>query len=384
MKRILPGAAMAAALLSGIPAFGQTYQDSGGTIVPGMVPIQPGVGPLFTPSNPGKISGSFSASLSGFQPTPAYSQLSVGATSSRVALPSGSVIIVYNTGANAAFVTLGGATVTATVGNDAIPAGGWMAFTVGPNTSLAAIETAGATSLNISGGTGLPTGAGGGGSGGGGSGSNASVGSTGSGAPGSSTYNGMLVSGGNMVGASGSAWGSAPTGLNVFGVNADVLSSALPTGAATAANQEVTASGTSATSAQAVQGVTGGVPLPTNGANTGGSPTSIIQAGASVPISISSATTTQLVGAASGKATYITAWDVIAAGSGNIMLEYGTGSNCGTGTTALTGAYNLVAQFGIAKGNGLGPVLIVPAGNALCALTSAAVQMSGSVSYTQF
>ncbi len=75
---------------------------------------------------------------------------------------------------------------------------------------------------------------------------------------------------------------------------------------------------------------------------------------------------------------------MIAAGTGNITLEYGTGSNCGTGTTALTGAYSLAAQFGIAKGNGLGPVLIVPTGNALCALTSAAVQMSGSVSYTQF
>jgi hypothetical protein len=220
--------------------------------------------------------------------------------------------------------------------------------------------------------------------GGGGSGSNASVGPSGSTAPTSATYNGMLVSGGNMVGASGSAWGTAPTGLNVLGVNADVLSSALPTGAATAANQEVTAAGTSATSAQAVQGVTGGVPMPTNSANTGGSLTSIIQAGASVPINISSPTTTQLVAAATGKVIYVTAWDVIAAGSGSITLEYGTGSNCGTGTTALTGAYNLTAQFGIAKGNGLGPVLVVPAGNALCALTSAAAQMSGSVSYTQF
>src|SRR6185503_19976858 len=38
----------------------------------------------------------------------------------------------------------------------------------------------------------------------------------------------------------------------------------LPTGAATAANQEVTAAGTSATSAQGVQGVTGGVPLLAN------------------------------------------------------------------------------------------------------------------------
>jgi hypothetical protein len=384
MKRILLGAAITAALLSGDPAFGQTYQDSGGTVVRGIVPIQPGVGPLFTPSNPGRVTGTFNSTVGGFQPAGAYSQLSVGATSSRVPLPSGTLVVVYNTGANAAFVTLGNSSVAATASNDVIPAGGWMAFTVGANTFLAAIETAGATSLNISGGSGLPTGVGGGGSGGGGSGSNPSVGTTGSPAPGSSTYDGMLVSGGNMVGASGSAWGSAPTGLNVFGVNADVLSSALPTGAATAANQEVTAAGTSATSAQAVQGVTGGVPLPTNDANTGGSLTSIIQAGASIPINISTATTTQLVAAAGGKAIYVSAWDVMAGGTGNITLEYGTGSNCGTGTTALTGAYPLTAQQGIAKGNGLGPVLIVPAGDALCALTSAAVQMSGSLAYTQF
>jgi hypothetical protein len=381
MKRILLGAAGAAGLLFGVPAGAQTYQDSGGTYVRGVVPIQPGVGPLFTTTNPGKISGTFSATLSGFQPTPAYSQLSVGATSSRVALPSGLVVIAYNTGASAAFVTLGNSTATATVGNDVIPAGGWMAFTVGPNTFLAAIETAGATSLNISGGTGLPTGAGGGGGGGGGS--NASVGAIGSPAPGSATYNGVLVAGGNIVGASGSAWGSAPTGLNVLGVNANVLASALPAGAATAANQEVTAAGTSATSAQAVQGVTGGVPMPTTSANTGGSLTSIIQAGVSLPINLSTAATTQLIAEVSGKAIYVTAWDVIAAGTTNFAFEYGTGTNCAAGTTTLTGPYSLVAQFGTAKGSGRGPVL-VPASNALCAVNSATVQVSGSLAYTQF
>lgn len=384
MKRILLGAAGAAGLLFGVPAGAQTYQDSGGTYVGGVVPIQPGVGPLFTASNPGKISGSFSASLSGFQPAPAYSQLSVGATSSRVALPSGSVVVVYNTGTNAAFVTLGNSSVTAAASNDVVPAGGWTAFTVGPNTNLAAIETAGTTSLNISGGTGLPTGTSGGGGGGGGGGSNASVGAIGSPAPGSATYNGVLVAGGNIVGASGSAWGAAPTGLNVLGVNADVLSSALPAGAATAANQEVTAAGASATSAQAVQGVTGGVPMSTNSANTGGNLTSIIEAGASVPINISTATTTQLVAGISGKAIYVTAWDVIAAGATSFTFEYGTGANCAVGTTALTGPYGLVAQFGLAKGSGLGPVLVVPAGNALCSINSAAAQVSGSLAYTQF
>jgi hypothetical protein len=121
MKRILLGAVGAAGLLFGVPAGAQTYQDSGGTYVPGVVPILPGVGPLFTNTNPGKISGSFSATLTGFQPTPAYSQLSVGATSSRVALPSGLVVIVYNTGANAAFVTLGNSTATASTANAVVP-----------------------------------------------------------------------------------------------------------------------------------------------------------------------------------------------------------------------------------------------------------------------
>mgnify|MGYP001584482886 CR=1 FL=1 len=63
----------------------------------------------------------------------------------------------------------------------------------------------------------------------------------------------------------------------------------------------------------------------------------------------------------------------------NVTLVYGTGSNCGTGTTSLTGAYPLIAQAGIAKGNGAGPVLFVPSGNALCVTNSAAIQISGSV-----
>ena len=121
-------------------------------------------------SNPMPISGTFSATLSGFLPTPSYATLSVGAASSSVALPGGTSVIVYNTGTHAAFVKLGDSSVTASAGNDAIQPGSWLAFTVGANTYLAAIEVDGATSLNLSGGAGLPTGAGGGsgGSGGGG------------------------------------------------------------------------------------------------------------------------------------------------------------------------------------------------------------------------
>ena len=37
-------------------AHAQSYQDSGGTYVRGIVPISPGAGPLFTPKNPGVVS----------------------------------------------------------------------------------------------------------------------------------------------------------------------------------------------------------------------------------------------------------------------------------------------------------------------------------------
>lgn len=103
----------------------------------------------------------------------------------------------------------------------------------------------------------------------------------------------------------------------------------------------------------------------------------------SAKIDVSTATTTQLVALSSGAKIWVTSFNVIAGGTGNIKFVYGTGSNCGTGTTDLTGNYNLTAQAGIAHGDGMGPVLVVPAGNALCVTTSAAVQMSGSVAYVQ-
>lgn len=109
-----------------------------------------------------------------------------------------------------------------------------------------------------------------------------------------------------------------------------------------------------------------------------------VQASNSVAINISTSTTTQLVALAANQTIYVTSYDVVAGGTGTFQLEYGTGTTCGTGTTILTGAYPFVAQSLLTKGSGLGPVLIVPPGNALCAVTNAAVQYSGSLSYAQF
>ena len=51
----------------------------------------------------------------------------------------------------------------------------------------------------------------------------------------------------------------------------------------------------------------------------------------SAPITVSTATTTKVVSGVAGQYIYVTHWDVVAAGTGNIQWVYGTGSNCGTG-----------------------------------------------------
>lgn len=104
---------------------------------------------------------------------------------------------------------------------------------------------------------------------------------------------------------------------------------------------------------------------------------------ATAKIDVSTATTTQIVAASGAFKVKLAAFSIIAGGTGNIKFVYGTGSNCGTGTTDLTASYNLTAQSGIAMGSGLGIVLITPASQALCVTTSAAVQMSGFVTYAQ-
>ncbi len=58
MTRFIRAALAAALALSCVHASAQTYRDTGGTIIPGVVPIGgDGSGPLFTLSNPGHVSG---------------------------------------------------------------------------------------------------------------------------------------------------------------------------------------------------------------------------------------------------------------------------------------------------------------------------------------
>ncbi len=163
--------AVAAITLSSVgPSIAQTYHDRGGTVVPGVVVVDPtdNSGPLFTSGNPGKISGTFSASLSGFQPASVLATpITVTTSGATATLPSGTVVVASNAGSsNAAYCALGSSSSTS---QQPIPPGGWFAFTVGSATQMTCVTSSSTTTVNLVGGSGLPTGSGGGGGGGGGS-----------------------------------------------------------------------------------------------------------------------------------------------------------------------------------------------------------------------
>lgn len=107
---------------------------------------------------------------------------------------------------------------------------------------------------------------------------------------------------------------------------------------------------------------------------------------ASVPITVSTQTTQQLVAAPtqSNQAIVVTSAFVIAAGTTNVQFVYGTGTNCGTGQGNVSGNLQLTAQVGFFGGNGSGVIWVLPKNTALCVVNSQAIAIPGSVSYAQF
>lgn len=106
---------------------------------------------------------------------------------------------------------------------------------------------------------------------------------------------------------------------------------------------------------------------------------------ASVPASQSAAVNdsasglTQIVAASGSEAIFVRSYTVVVNAAVTVQWEYGTGTNCGTGTTALTGPMSFAANGGAAPHG----TLFVPAGNALCLNLGSAVQVGGSVTYAQ-
>jgi|SRR5215475_14810364 len=109
---------------------------------------------------------------------------------------------------------------------------------------------------------------------------------------------------------------------------------------------------------------------------------------ATVPISMNTATTTRFVTGAAGQSIYVVHWIIVAGGTAtNVTFVTGTGTNCGTGQSSLTGAMTVAATTQasmIISGSGTGAVLVVPVGQDLCLTNSAAQPIAGSLAYSRF
>lgn len=139
------------------------------------------------------------------------------------------------------------------------------------------------------------------------------------------------------------------------------------------------------TSSQIHADMTAPVPPGTNTiGNVGSDPSSGKATPTEAFLALPATTTTQIIALSGSTKTYITSAVVIAGGTVNVTFKYGTGSNCVTGTTTLNGPWPLTAQAGFSKGSGLGAVMIVPAGQALCITTDASVTGGVDLTYQQF
>ena len=107
-----------------------------------------------------------------------------------------------------------------------------------------------------------------------------------------------------------------------------------------------------------------------------------------VNINISTATTTLLVAGVASRKIRFGSMILMAAGADNVAFIEGTGATCGVGTAGMAGGttaatgFNLIANQGYTFGSGVGTVLqTFTAGDSVCVVTSAAVQLSGQGNY---
>lgn len=89
-----------------------------------------------------------------------------------------------------------------------------------------------------------------------------------------------------------------------------------------------------------------------------------------------------VIGAAKTK-IYICGYTIYGGGTASVSLKTGTGTNCGTGTAALTPAYAIVAQSQVNDTSPFWRGLLADIALDVCINTSAGVAVQAMVYYTQ-
>lgn len=95
------------------------------------------------------------------------------------------------------------------------------------------------------------------------------------------------------------------------------------------------------------------------------------------------AASTKIISGIAGLRIYVTAIALVPVATSVVTLTYGTGTNCGTGTTAISGVMTFAAGQVLTLGDGYGAVYVIPTGNDVC-ITIATQPAPGSIAYGQF
>lgn len=199
------------------------------------------------------------------------------------------------------------------------------------------------------------------------------------------TYAGILQSTGNGTAGTGTPRVTIASDNTAFTVNAAQSGTwtVQPGNTANSTPWLTTDGATSATGSAppAKAGYLGGV---TSGA-TGGLLGGITTCDSQAFLDMTTATTTELVALTASRKVYVCYWLAEANGTTVMTFKRGTGTNCGTGTTTISNAWDLVAQVGFSGGGGLGAIFDNQnAGDALCVTSSAAVNLHVYVRYAKY
>lgn len=103
----------------------------------------------------------------------------------------------------------------------------------------------------------------------------------------------------------------------------------------------------------------------------------------SAVVSVTAGSTTQIVALAASQIIRVCGFSVSMSAAGTAQWVYGTGANCGTGTTNLTGATTLATGTPWTYSAGVGSVMRSAASNALC-LAAVTGNVTGIVTYAQY
>lgn len=101
-------------------------------------------------------------------------------------------------------------------------------------------------------------------------------------------------------------------------------------------------------------------------------------------LSMATSTTTQAIALQAGKSIYVCGFVVNAGGTTTARIVQGTGTNCATGLTNMTPAFNLSNGGNVTFGNSVGRLLKTNSGSALCITSTGAVALNILVIYTAF